>query len=613
MSLRTRRGLALLASLLFVAAACTPVATSPSPTGVAATPTEAGTPAETAGASPTEGTGEVDLFGTEYAPTEGTPGGTLVVADWQEATLWQPYYQGQVTEANVSATTFLGLVVQTHDYKYAPDQAAEIPTLDNGGVKVPGDGGDAMTVTWTLRDGLKWSDGEALDCDDVKFTHEWIMDPDNTGLFGGTVGYEDISEVECASPTEVVMHFENVYEGYIALFSYILPQHYLADIPIADQVNGAGMAAEDMPNVPVNGPFKFESVTPGSELRLARNDNYQNPVNGGPAYLDGLIFKWYADAAAMIAGYKGDESDIATDLNDADLPTVEDLGDQVHAYNSLTYEFLRPNWSPDECSPRVTDRGDGCPMSDPAMREALKFAIDKDEINTRLLGGNAAIAETNTAPDAWFYVAPTETSEFDQEKAKQILDDAGWTEGSDGVREKDGVKANIELCTTTRQVRQDTLALVSSWLQEIGIQSTVNAVSPDDIFASYNEATDETPCVLSRHKFDVAEHAFSVPLDPLANYSTYYTGLEAPDGGNDAFVSDPDLDAALDTVKGTVDFAEVKAAMADFQRIYVEQTIEVPLYFRKNVELVDPKVQNFTGNPSTAGPYWNSQDFWIQE
>ncbi len=103
----------------------------------------------------------------------------------------------------------------THDYKYAPDLAAEIPTLENGGVKVPGDNGDAMTVTWKLRDGLKWSDGEDLTCDDFKYAWEWVMDPDNVGVI--TSGFEDVTAWDCPSATEMVLHFENVFEGYITM------------------------------------------------------------------------------------------------------------------------------------------------------------------------------------------------------------------------------------------------------------------------------------------------------------------------------------------------------------------------------------------------------------
>src|SRR4029453_706947 len=113
----------------------------------------------------------------------------------------------------------------------------------NGGVKAPGDNGDAMTVTWTLRDGLKWSDGEDLTCDDFKYTLGWILDKDNVGLASGTTGYEDIKDLECKSDTEMVWHFDKIYEGYLTLFGSAtppLPRHYLEKIPVKDQTKGAG-------------------------------------------------------------------------------------------------------------------------------------------------------------------------------------------------------------------------------------------------------------------------------------------------------------------------------------------------------------------------------------
>ena len=144
----------------------------------------------------------------------------------------------------------------------------------------------------------------------------------------------------------------------------------------------------------------------------------------------------------------------------------------------------------------VQDRGTGCPAADPAIREAIAYAIDKNEINTRLLGGNAQVANTNISPSAWFY-ADQPPATFDPEKAKQILADGGWADSDgDGIVEKDGTKAKIELCTTTRQVRQDTLALISSWLKAVGIDSVINPVAPSDIFADYNEGTLDTPCIL---------------------------------------------------------------------------------------------------------------------
>jgi peptide/nickel transport system substrate-binding protein len=605
------------ASAMFVFAACQGAATQ-SPSSPAASAPAASAPASGGESAAPSGSAAaaIDLFGTKYKDkrTAAPTGGKLIYADWQEATEFNFYYQGQVTEANLSSATQGGLVTVTDDFKYAPDQATEIPTLDNGGVKSPGDGGDAMTVTWKLRPDLKWSDGQPLTCDDYKYTQDWIMDKDNTGLFAGRSGYEDVKTFDCTDPQTIVLHFGKVYSAYLTMYPVPLPKHYMSKFSVKDAVAHKGMTAADMPNVPVSGPFKYKAVTPGQEIDLVRNDNYANPFDGKPANLDELVMKWYGDADAMIAGYKSGDFDVANDLNDADLPKIADQGDQVKALDSLTYEFLRPNWNPDVCSPNpeVQDRGKGCPMSDPAIREAVRWAVNKEEINSRLLGGAAALGFTNVSPNAWFYSDPP-TYSFDPEKAKSVLDAGGWTVGADGVREKNGIKAKVELCTTTRQVRQDTLALVSSYLKNVGIDSVVNAVSPTDIFATFNEATDQTPCALSKSHYDMAEHAFSVPLDPLANYPTYHSSQVEPNGGNDGFVKDPEVDAILDGVKGTVDFAKIKDFMAQWQKVYVEKTIEIPLYFRKEVYLVNPKVVNFTGNPTSQGPTWNAFDWGITQ
>jgi peptide/nickel transport system substrate-binding protein len=609
-----KRLIGLLGSTMIVFAACGGTAT-PAPTGT-------GTPGSPSAPPPSESAGTFDpeaLFGTDYAPEEGTTGGTIIIGDWQEANQFNPYYLGQVTEANVASTTFSTLVVLTYDYKYGADLAAEIPTTFNGGVKAPGDGGDAMTVTWPLKPDLKWSDGEDLTCDDFLYAHEWVLDPGNVGVI--TTGF-DIMETECVDDQTLVWHFEEIYEGYLTLMTSPLPRHYLEQIPITDQVNGAGFRPDEVPNLPTSGAFKFQSVTPGSELRLVPNEHYRG-LGGTGTKLDTLIFKWYADPAAMILGFRNNEIDFATDLRESDLPAVQDLGDQVSAIPALLYEFLRPNWADGtdvgedgvgDCSrnSQVQDRGDGCPVSDPAIREAVKFAIDKAEINTRILGGNAQVANTGITPAAWFY-SDQPPATYDPAQAMKILEDAGWTDSDgDGVREKEGLKAKIELCTTTAQARLDTLALIAGWLAAVGIEAIPNGVSPADIFADYNEATLDTPCALSRSNFDIAEHAFSSSIDPLGNYFSYHSSQKEPDGANDALINDPAIDAAMDTVRNSVDFGLIKDAMAEFQKVYVEKTVEIPLYYRKAVELHSPRLGNFFANGTQAGPTWNAVDWYLK-
>ncbi|HEX4898072.1 MAG TPA: peptide ABC transporter substrate-binding protein [Candidatus Limnocylindrales bacterium] len=604
---------ALLATTAIVFAACGG-ATTPSPSATEPVATE--TPTE--GPSPTP-TVRLDdsTYGTRVE--EGTDGGQIIIGDWQEANIFNPFYLGQVTEANVASATWASLIVLTDDLRYGPDLATAVPTVDNGGVTL-GEGGDAMTVTWTLRDGLKWSDGEPLTCDDFLYAHEWVMDPDNVGVI--TTGY-DVSETECASDTEMIHHFSEVFEGYISMNVAPLPRHYLEDIPMADQSAGAGMRADEVADLPVSGAFKFESVTPGAELRLVRNDNYTSGFTGKPAHLDTLIWKWYGDASALIAGYRAGEIDFATDLAESDVPAIEDLGDQVSSVAALLYEFLRPNWADGstvgedgvgDCSrnPAVQDRGDGCPVSDPEFRRAITFAIDKNEINERVLGGNAQVANGSITPSAWFY-SEQPAAEFDPEQAKQILEDAGWVDSDgDGVREKDGLRAKIELCTTSVQRRIDSLALIGDWLADVGIEAVPNPVTAADIFAAYNEATIDTPCALSRSNFDLAEHAFSSSIDPLGGYYSYHSSQFEPDGANDAQIVDAGIDEAYDLVRSSVDFAAIKDAMATVQQVMYEKTVEIPLYYRKSIELHSPILGNFWANGTQAGPTWNAVDWYVK-
>ena len=133
-----------------------------------------------------------------------------------------------------------------------------------------------------------------------------------------------------------------------------------------------------------------------------------------------------------------------------------------------------------------------------------------------------------------------------------------------------------------------------------------------NIFADYNGSTRETPCVLARQNFDIAEHAFSSSIDPYGNFTSYSSTQFRPDGANDANVKNADLDKALETVKGSVNFDDVKAAMKTFQDIYVAQTVEIPLYYRKNVELVGPALGNYFANPTQAGSTWNAGDWFKQ-
>lgn len=596
-----------------VLAACQGAVTpSPSTSAAPSTSPPAGSPSPGGSVAVGSGPPQPDvLLGTTYTPETGKGGGTIVIGDWEETNQFHPYFVSHPTDTRVVSAAWATLVAQTADGRYVADLATAIPTTTNGGVRVPGDGGDAMTVTWRLHEGRTWSDGHSLTCGDFKYAWEWVNDPTNVGVVAA--GFEDIKKFECTSETDMIWHFDRVYADYLTLMTAPLPRHYLEPIPIDDQTAGVGFRASEVAKMPVSGPFKFESVTPGGEVRLVRNSAYVSWSTGKPAHLDRLIWRWYADADALIAGFSKGEVNLATGLMDSDLPKVQGLGKRVSTIPTLQYEALRPNWSATRCSrsPHVAGRGAGCPMSDPAMRLALALAIDKREIVAGPLGGTVEPAVVNVSTRAWFF-ADQVPLPFDPARARSTLDAAGWLASADGIRAKAGLRARIEICTTTDRASQATLGLVVARLNGVGIDAVATEVTPEEMFADESTATADTPCALSLGSFDIALQTLASPLDPLASFFAYHSSQISPNGANGAFVSDPTIDAALEAAQTSADFRVIKDALGEFQRLYVEKAVEVPLYVRRSVELVGPKLGNYVANPAQAGPTWNAADWFLR-
>jgi peptide/nickel transport system substrate-binding protein len=201
----------------------------------------------------------------------------------------------------------------------------------------------------------------------------------------------------------------------------------------------------------------------------------------------------------------------------------------------------------------------------------------------------------------WYYKDIDGATKADPAAASALLAAAGWTMGSDGYLAKGGKTLTLEYCTTTRQVRQDTLALVAGQLKKIGIKVNVNAVpSQPNLFGAWNDEGSNVKCNMVHGNFDVAEFAYSSPLDPIGGYNVYHSsGIP---------------DAAYDIVKSNVDFDKIRAAMFTIQDIYAnpdKNLYELPLYYRQDVWLVKPTVHNFTGNPTVFAGEWNIVDWWV--
>ncbi len=687
MSLRTRRGVALMASLLLVAVACTggtatqaptsqapPAASSTAaasnaeptdaeptdaesvePSGPAESPSEpagspsepagspsepAGSPSEPAGSpsepagSPSEspGTGIDDLlFGSEYAPTEGTPGGTVVIADWQIPDQMNPYYSNAFVNTQVFASTMKGLWTVSHDGKWVPDLGVTVPRVSDDTVRIEEEKGDCpeeaqqgdtpgFEIDLDIKPGLLWSDGETLDLNDLSYTWQWNIDPDQTGLSGGTTGWDLIDSFEVEPDgLSATVHFCTGFAGfYGVLASPILPQHYMETIPIADaaeQSYPVGPAAVD---APVSGPFQYASLSPSS-IELVRNENFRGGVSGraAPAYLDRVIYRFFEGAKdAMIAAAINGELDVATDLLQFDVPALEG---QLPATHELLVDVA---WEYEHFDMNQQDRepGRGHPaLADPAVRTALSMAIDKAALYQAVSPGAEPPEEACSPVAPGLYYRSTEDLTcvvYDPAGAATMLDEAGWVDtNGDGTRDKDGLELSLLHCHTGAPFRVTSGDFLASAFREIGVE-LLNTPAPETVFAGWNEVENDAECNLSHGNYDTSEFAWVQTFDLFGSFYGYHSSRIPTDenngeGNNYVRLNDETMDEVLDRLFGATDPADQAAIGAEFQSLHTELQPETVLYYRSSARVVNANLENFFKNPGTSSDMWNIEDWYL--
>jgi peptide/nickel transport system substrate-binding protein len=574
----------------------------------------------------------------EYAPEQGTPGGTVVIADWQIPDQMNPYYISAFANGQVAVSAFDALWDVTDEGKYFPQLAATIPTIDNGGVRIdaeptaecpnvrPGfEDLPGFEMDLELKPGLLWSDGEALDMDDVKYTVDWVLDPDNVGLYAGTDGYNlidswDISE----DKLKATIHFCSGYTGYLGLFAGgnaapPLPEHYMSQIPVAEAASLSYPVGPAIVDAPVNGPYKFASASSAS-IEMVRNDNWVSPSTGDPAYLDRVIYRFFDGSKdAMIAAFLAGEIDVATDLQQGDYVTIAGVDP------SIGVAAIKPAWQYEHFDMNQSGGGPGMghpALTDPNVRFALAHAINKPELYEVAFPGAPFPEEEPCSPvPSGLYYRTTEgldCIEYDPELSVQLLDEAGWVDSDgDGVRDKDGVPLSLLHCTTGAGYRVASGDYLASSFRDIGVE-LINTAAPEVIFAGWNEAAPDAECNLTHGNHDTTEFAWVSSFNLYGNTYTVYHSSYIPSeenggaGANYARLRSDRMDQALDDLFGAVDQAEAAELAKTIQQILTEEQSEVVLYYRSEVRGLNPKLKNFLQNPGTASDMWNVGDWYLE-
>ena len=415
---------------------------------------------------------------TRYKPTKAGGGGTLKLLWWQGPTLLNPHFATGTKDQDGSRLFYEPLAAWDARGELQPILAAELPSLDNGGLAE-----DGKSVTWKLKQGVTWHDGKPFTADDVVFNWAYARDPATAAVTVGsynTVTAEKVDDHTVRVSSEKPMTFWA--DAFVAATGMIIPKHLFEPY--------SGAKSRDAPAnlAPVGtGPYLFKEFRPGDLITGVRNPNYHMPNR---PYFDAVEMKGGGDAtSAARAVLQTGEYDLAWNMQVEDdvLARLETGGKgAIQAREGGQLEFIQINFT----DPNTEVDGERSSLktthpvlSDPAVRRALAMLVDKDSIQ-KYIYGRGGNATSNVIVNPARYRSQNTKSEFSVEKAAALLDQAGWKPGADGIRAKDGKRLAFLYQTSINAPRQKTQQIVKQAARKAGIDLELKSVVASVFFSS---------------------------------------------------------------------------------------------------------------------------------
>jgi peptide/nickel transport system substrate-binding protein len=469
-----------------------------------------------------------------------------------------------------------GLTTTDENMRVVPLLASEVPTVENGGVRLRGDGG--MDVVWKLRPGVAWHDGTPFTSADVQFTVEAINGPAYNPE--STDGFDRISGVDTPDPLTAVVHYKEIYAPYdIQFIRGALPKHVLQgrDIDRAQDYNRNPLGT---------GPYHVVEWKSGEYILLERAAHYWR----GDPKIRQLLFKFIPNTNTRINQLRNGEVHVVA-LAPWDkfremsgIPSIVVARTRGNAYEHVT---LNERQFP--------------PFADVRVRRALISALDRARYTQTILDGLAPVADGPIQPVSWAYTDRITRYPFDPARARALLEEAGWTAAADGIRVRDGKRLAFTLITQAGYAIRESMAqAIERQLRDVGVDVTVQLHDGTAISAIWFEG-----------KFDAMLHWWQMPSDP--ELTTFFAADRTPPAGrNINYFRDDELTRILYASDRTVDRTERLALLGRAQAIIADAVPEIPLYSVTRLDAVPATLENFKGNPTNTGIFWNVHEWSIK-
>lgn len=523
-------------------------------------------------------TGNTAQSNAAPAATGRGAGDTLRLLWWQAPTILNPHLATGGKDTDASRVTYEPLASFNADGELVPFLAAEIPSLENGGVAA-----DGKSVTWKLKADVKWSDGEPFTADDVKFTFDYIADP-ATGATSGS-SYSNVASVEVIDATTVKVNFKDVTpvwaRPFVGANGPIIPQHIFQDYI------GAKSSEAPANLKPVGtGAYQVVEFKPGDIIIFEPNPNFRE---ADKPYFSRVELKGGGDAtSAARAVLQTGDADYAWNLQ-VEAQVLQQLAAEGKGTlllnpggNAERIELNRADPNQEVDGERASVNTPHPFFSDLKVRQAFSLAVDRQTIVDQLYGpagqvtSNAVVAPPNV-------VSANTSFEFNLEKAAALLDEAGWQDSDgDGVREKEGVKLQILFQSSVNPVRQKTQEIIKQALESIGFGVELKSVD-STVFFNNDPANPDT----FKHFYADAQLYTTGSSNPdPGDYLEDFTCAEIVSKANEWSKGNltrwcnPDYDALVTQAKTELDPAKRQAIYIQLNDLLINDVVIIPVVHR---------------------------------
>ncbi|MGN0159734.1 MAG: ABC transporter substrate-binding protein [Brotaphodocola sp.] len=406
---------------------------------------------------------------------------------------------------------------------------------------------DDVTVSFTLKEGVKFHNGETVTAEDVKFSLERQK---NSAKVGHLV--DMIDNVEVVDDLHFIIHMNTPSNALISSLN-----HSGAAVLCKSYTEALEAEGKTLESAPMGcGPYKFDSWTPGASFSLVKFDDYYNPDKA--AQNDKLTFKVIPEESARTIALENGELDLLLDVGTTDAKRIRESQTlALDEYPTTHVEYLAMNMTK-------------APFDNLKVRQALNYAINKNDIVIAAIDGEGEVFSGYIGPSAIGYYDTYVTYDNDLEKAKELLAEAGYENGFDFN------------CYVSNDTRARSATIIQAALAQLGINMTIEQMEASTFYEKTGNG-----------EHDSCLAGWVANAEPDNTYRPLFTSSRAGAGGNRAFYMNPEVDALVDDAATNRDAAAVQKDYEEITKIISEDAIWVPLYSKNGLAARNANLQGF--------------------